>query len=147
MQYNLIAFTCGISRAYEIAKCGNHTVRLIPVENKDGEKLDDTDLALLKSFYEIADCEEPSMVIEVCKPDARTILNVFTDKRTETKEQVDARIKEFITKEAVAFNDNLSSTYQAFLTTATDRLNLRIKDLLKIFEVAKTIAQMEGCAS
>lgn len=147
MNYNPIAFAGNLSRAYEISKCGNHPIKVITTPNADDLTLSARDLKLLTDFFDIQCSDDYDMIIEVCRPDGNSMLQALAIGRYETKADIENRISVFQKSAFSEFNDSITGASQSLLKTAIDRLGLEFTAILKILNVAKTIAQMSACNS
>ena len=144
MDYNVIAFCSNLSRVYEISKCGNHPIKVVTTSNADDLILSDRDLKLICDFFGIENSEDFDMIIELCRPNAEIILSAFNNKRLETKQQIDARIDDYVLSDKPEFNCNIKGSIESILKTAINRLHLDFTAVNKILKVAKTISQMGG---
>lgn len=147
MNYNLIAFTSNVARVYEIAQCGKHAVKFLTPANSQDTHVNPEDLKLIKQFYKIVESENPDIILEVVRPDASEMLRALNaGTRFETKKDIDTRIKLFraSVKTLPAFDPVLKGACESLLKTAIDRIPLSFTEVLKVLNVAKTIAQMSG---
>lgn len=134
---NLISVSANISRVYEIAKTGNHTVKLIPSEG-----VSVYDIQLLNDFYQFPNIEgHCDMYCEVYI-DYSEISTLFNGRKYETKEDIKQRINQ--SNQNATPSRNLSPSCQSLLKAAITKLNLGLSDTLAVIEVSLTIAQMEG---
>lgn len=129
---NLVALAVNISRVYEIAKAGNHTVKIIPSDHCRKQDID-----LLNEFYGFEPCSNPDIIAELMYS-ANDVLNCFSNAQYETIDEINKRIE----KAAITVNDSLDTTCITLLKTAIDRLELGANDILIIHRVAKTIAKL-----
>jgi len=145
INYNIIAFTHSVARAYEIAKCGNHTVKLVAAEaNADGSVIAPRDLELIRGFYGFdQESTNPDIIIEVTCSDANSYLSAFHS-RCETIEDVNKRIDEFFLKDQSEFDSTLKGSAESLLKTAISKLELSFTEIVKILSVAETIARVCG---
>lgn len=131
---NLIALACNVSRAYEIAKLGGHTVKIVPSEN-----CCPNDISLLNEFYNFTPCDNPDMIIELMY-DENAVLDCFYNKsKHESISDIDLRVN---STPKIPVNGCLDSPSLALLKIAVNRLNLGVNDVLSIHRVAVTIAQL-----
>lgn len=134
---NLISASVNISRVYEIAKTGNHTVKLIPSEG-----VSVYDIQLLNDFYEFPNTEgHCDMYCEVYI-DYSEISTLFNGRKYETKEDIEQRINQS-NKNEIPLRE-ISPSCQSLLKAAITTLNLGLRDTLAVIEVSLTIARMEG---
>jgi len=131
---NLIALASNISRVYEIAKTGNHTVRLIASENACKQDID-----LLNEFYGFESHINPDMIIEVAYS-PNDVLACFKIKQDETLGDINKRIPKQIN-----VSDVVDSVSFKLLNVAIERLNLGVNDVLIIHRLAKSIAALGQC--
>lgn len=130
---NLVALAVNISRVYEIATLGGHTVKIVPTEHGSLN-----DAILLSSFYGFGECHNPDIIVELAySPD--DVLNCFAS-RCETIEDINERIP----KTQIEIPDLLDNSSMTLLKTAVSRLQLGVTDVLTIHKLAKTIAQLGG---
>lgn len=130
---NLVALAVNISRAYEIAKAGNHTVKIV-----GSEKCCIQDIDLLNKFYGFAQSDTPDIIMELANSPI-DVLNCFKENQCETLEDIHTRINMLPNKEVGNALDSVSFN---FLKIAIEKLYLGVNDVLIIHRVAKTIAKL-----
>lgn len=140
--FNPIAFAENLSRAYEIAKCGGHTLRIFTDKNKDNECLTEADLVVIHEYFSIESAPYADILIEVPRPDAKRMLSAFTSNKHETKSDVDARIQDFQLADFPEFDRTLGKA-ETLLHTAIEKLSLDLSEISKVLAVAETIAKMD----
>lgn len=131
---NMILLAINISRVYEIATIGNHSIKIIPTEHCRNEDID-----LLYNFYNLQNDANPDIIIELAYS-ANDVINCFCNNRAETLEDINARLQ--VAHPNV--NNDLCNTSITLLKTAINRLELGVNDVLIIHRVAKSIAQLSG---
>lgn len=129
---NLTALAVNISRTYEIAKAGNHTVKIVASENTCKQ-----DIELLNKFYGFENTNNPDIIIELVYSEI-DVLNCFKTNGFETLEDINTRIA----KLNIEVNDTIDTASFNLLKTAIERLQLGVNDVLIIHKVAKTIARL-----
>lgn len=129
---NLIALAVNISRAYEIAKAGNHTVKIVA-----SEKCCIQDIHLLNEFYGFEAHSNPDIIIELANSN-HDILNCFKANGCETLADIHKRIKSLNTP----VSDTIDTASFNLLKVAIDRLELGVNDVIIIHKLAKTIAKL-----
>lgn len=129
---NLIALAVNISRAYEIAKSGNHTVKIVA-----SEKCCIQDIHLLNEFYGFEPHGNPDMIIELANSN-NDILNCFKTNGCETLEDINERIKPLNT----VVSDTIDTASFNLIKIAIDRLELGVNDVIIIHKLARTIAKL-----
>lgn len=130
---NFCLLALNINRVYEIAKSGNHSVKLVPSENCCLQDID-----LLNAYYGFTQHANPDMIIEVCYSPT-DVLNVFKDgKYAETLEQINERLP----KTQIEIQETLGNASLSLLKVAIERLKLGVNDVLKIHSLSKTIAML-----
>lgn len=141
MNYNLVALAPNLSRAFEIAKTGNHRIALIA--NYDADPAPDKrDVQAYIDFYGITeDRTDPEIIVEITAVDPDSMFRTFLDNRSETLEDIQLRI-DANQLSGITVKDEICSSSKALLKTAIDRLGLAFTDLKHILSVAKTIALM-----
>ncbi len=132
---NLIALAVNISRIFEIATIGNHTVKLIQTENCRIE-----DISLLNAFYGFSNTDNPDMIIEVMYS-PNDVLDVFSTKQNETLQDIKERLPK-----RIEVNHTLDNVSLLLLKTAINRLQLGVNDVLKIHSLSMSIAALAGSA-
>jgi len=144
MQFNPIAFAENLSRVYEISRCGDHTIKVINPENSDGHYLTTKDLDLICGYFGIESHDDADMYIEVPKPEAAQMLMALANSgRYETIEDVNARIKAYSKHPFPEFDRTLGKA-ENLLKQAISKLDLDFNEIMKVLNVAETIAQMSG---
>jgi len=134
---NLIGPTVNISRVYEIAKTGNHTVKLIPAEGTSKY-----DIELLNEFYGFNTVNGFNDIYCEVFIDSSDIEALFNGRKYETLEDIQKRVDN--SNNNPMPSRDLSPTCQSLLKAAIIKLNLSIIDTLAIIELSLTIAKMEG---
>lgn len=134
---NLISASVNISRVYEIAKTGNHTVKLIPAEGTSKYDID-----LLNEYYGFSDISGYSDIYCEVFIDSSDIEALFNGRKYETLEDIQKRVDNSSNNPEPS--RNLSPSCQSLLKAAITKLNLGLRDTLAVIEVSLTIAQMEG---
>ena len=134
---NLIGLTANVSRVYEIAKTGNHTVKLIPAEGTSKYDID-----LLNEYYGFSDISGYNDIYCEVFIDSSDIEALFNGRKYETLEDIQQRVDNSSNNPVPS--RNLSPTCQALLKAAISKLNLGLRDTLSTIEVALTIARMDG---
>lgn len=153
MNNDVIQLWRQVSRAYQIAKLGNFTIKL--VADSDYKEFND-DWQEIVLFYKdvyftnlnsnspfqlvsaVNKDKNPDLIIEIQKP----YNYIIHAKSTETLEKLNLEVDK-------ARNNTLPIGYnntacQTLLTTASNRLNFSYKDCQQVFKIAQVIAQLEG---
>lgn len=146
MNPNLVLLAVHLSRAYEIAKAGCHTIGLTgTTEGEEFEPVvDKRDVQMLRDFYGLKGYpEDPDIIIELTPYDPDTILGVLGNRKSETLEDIKKRIDEFQLN-SPEVSDTLASSCSALFKSAIRKLQLSFKDCTQILSVAKTIAGLSG---
>lgn len=133
---NLVSLASNIKRVYEIAKLGNHTVKIVPSENCKVE-----DIALLNSFYGFNKCDNPDMIVELCYDSVDVLLTFRTSDKLETLSQVNERLSKLDVEVSDGIHDGIISYFKKPL----GELKLGVNDVCKIYSLAKTIAKLDNC--
>lgn len=153
---NFIYLFPNIARAYEIAMLGKFFPTLVPVENGDGFKPDETDLRIIRkafkpSMQECDDAEFPypwnfpemdKIIIEVPTPSADEFIRSLTA-TSETLVDVLKRVKA-ARDNGIEVPDDLSSPCKSLLKTAISHLGLGIAAVRDILYVSQLIAKLDG---
>lgn len=132
---NIIALWVNLSRAYEIAKLGGLSIRVVFAEDyKEGSD----DYAEIKEFYgrEVFKATG-DLIIEITKPyQYETIVRNY-----ETLPMIEERI----TKAAKNIKPEctLGQSSESLLKIAVQHLNLSLKDVKRVKQIAVTIAQLD----
>ncbi len=130
---NFVALAVNVSRIYEIAKYGNHTVMIVPGEHSSIQDID-----LLYQYYGFAKHNNPDIIVELCySPD--DVMNVF---RTGIKCETLADINERLPKIFAPITDTLDKASLSLLKVAIEKLKLGVNDVIKIHALSKTIARL-----
>lgn len=129
---NLIALAVNISRAYEIAKVGNHTVKIVANELACKQDID-----LLNEFYGFKEVHNPDLVMELAYG-TQDVLNCFKTNGCETLQDINKRLPGTL----IEVSDTLDTPSFTLLKTAIQRLQLGVNDVVIIHKVAKTIASL-----
>lgn len=139
---NLIPFAEHVSRAYEIAKAGDHTIGFV-VDDTDKTQPHPKreDAEMLRDFYGLPESvENPDMIIELAIPHPDAIFSALIPTRKfETLEDIEQRIADF-RMQGLIVSDDLNSSCLNLLKSAIEKLKLGLCDCHKILAVAKTIA-------
>lgn len=132
---NLCSLAVNISRIYEIAKYGNHSVKIVPSETCSIQDID-----LLTVYYGFINNDNPDIIVELCySPD--DVMNVFrTGNVNETLEQINERLP----KNKTEVSEALDSVSLNFLKTAIGKCNLGVNDVIKIHRISQTIAGLSA---
>lgn len=137
IKINLIGLTANVSRVYEIAKTGNHTVKLIPAEGTSKYDID-----LLNEYYGFSDISGHSDIYCEVFIDSSDIEALFNGRKYETLEDIQKRVDN--SNNNPMPSRDLSPSCKSLLKAAISKLNLSIRDTLAIIELSLTIAKMEG---
>ena len=139
-ELNLVGLAPNISRAYEIAKFGNHSLKIIIPKDST---LPQADLRLLNDFYSLPYVDgDADMIVELCySPD--DIMNViFNSDRHENLEIINVRITQSGIDSLT--DKSIDEASQSLLKTAIGKLDLSISSVLSILKVAETIARIDN---
>lgn len=134
---NFVQLAGNISRVYEIAKLGNHTVKIVPSENCNVE-----DIELLNTFYGFTTSDNPDMIVELCYSDVDVLIVFTTRGKSETLEQINERLSRV---RAIDVSPEIDTVSLSLLKTAITKLKLGVNDVLKIYALSKTISRLENC--
>lgn len=135
---NQLAGQEGMSRVYEICKIGGHKLLLVPVDELWNSQIESYNKFL--SGVITTDKHEADIILEVYRPDFDCLLS----RRSETIDNVNARVSEFDTKKIDSIKTDLTSPARALFKVAYEKLNLMPFEVQIIINVARTIAAMEG---
>lgn len=129
---NLIGLWVNLSRAYEIAKLGGLSIQVVYetdyISGKD-------DYSLIKEFYKDVEFKaQGDIVVEITKPD-----NYNPKRQFETLEDINKRIEK--SKKQALPTEFANDACNQLLKVATQRLNLSLKDVQSVKEIAGVIAQ------
>lgn len=140
---NLVALCSSVSRAYEIAKAGQMTIKLIAGERSDEFTTSEKDLQLLREFYQMEDTENPDLLIEVVY-DSGAILNcLLPSNRFETLDHIQVRIDDYNLSDIVVSRE-LCKSCTSLLKTAIERLKLDAHTAFRIVDISQVIAKLAG---
>lgn len=141
MNLNLVGISSNISRAYEIAIFGGHSVGVIP---SDDGNVTDADCKLISNFYGLeTDILNPEIIVEF-QYSIESLMSVLLGKKFETLSEITKRVKETA---KLQVSDKLDKASMSLLKTATERLLLGISDVLQIISVSKTIANLANSST
>lgn len=140
MKQNLVALSVNISRAYEIAKAGNHTLSIIPGQSDNKTQMKGN-CATLRHFYNAGEGFNSDIIVELADIDANDILASYGN-RYETIDDINVRIKTNPIDSDIEII--LSGSVQSLLKSAIDKLSLSIWQVNAIISVSKTIAGIGG---
>ena len=144
MVQNLIALSVNISRAYEIAKAGGHSMAII--FNQETAKADCIELKMqynaetLRAYYEAGESLQSDIVVELHNIDSTQIIASYSN-RFETMGDINERV-EACKKSEVEPEIKLAGANLSLLKSATDKLNLSIWQVNSILAVSQTIAKL-----
>ena len=149
MSFNPIVFASNLARAYEIARCGGHSIQVVLGENQDEQSLTKRDLEYILEYFNLQQTGDADMFVELTKPDARSILlSLSASSRHETIADINQRIDAFLLQgEGEPFSNVLSKNCQQLMETAITRLDFDLSDTEKALHVAQTIARMSGASA
>lgn len=144
-EFNPISFACHLTRAYEISKCGNHTIRLINSPNSNDQSLTASDVAIIKSYFGIIENDNADIIIELTKPAPAEMLSAFSkNRRCETIEDINKRIDDFFLTQFREFDRTIKGSCESLLKTGIEKLDLDFSEITKILNVAETISKLGG---
>ena len=132
---DVISLWPNLARAYEVAKAGNFSIKVIYYS--DYVLSGDDDYKIIKEFYnDVTFSSDGEITQEIIRPN-----NYFhNNKNTETLEIISLRAEE-IKNNIIPLEKNKSSL--ALIETAIKRLNLSIKDINNIEKISTTIAKLD----
>jgi hypothetical protein len=137
MTTNYIGIYHNVSRAYEIAKLGRHTIGFA-YSNDFQYSLTPAEIKAIADFFGIVPSSEADIICDMnYRPQASEIV---TRRKSETLENIHTRVKDAsnFPKPEIVLTDGSES----LLRTAIDRLNLTIPEVETIYKVSQTIAQL-----
>jgi len=142
--FNLVGvFDGNISRAYEIAKVGGHSITMAYYKSIDGDDERDVnpnDCKLIADAFGFKSVSDGDLIVEVVRIQFDYL---FSGRRGETIETVNERINEALARPEVTDFEKYD-VCMSLLKTAYDRLNLCITDVQTIFKLSATIARLDG---
>lgn len=131
---NLVGLWVNLSRAYEIALLGGFSIKVV-FQKEYTEGFDD--YKEIKSFYkDVNFCGNGDMTIEMYKPIHQKGV------RYETLDDIINRVREAEKNPAPTTFKN--SACDALLSNAIDRLNLSVRNVQKVNELAAVIARIDA---
>lgn len=142
LKINLNGLYYNISRVYEIAKVGGHSITFYYYShNIDLDRsVNPKDIQLLLNYYGLPIETDGDIQCDFERPDFDQILSSFIRKH-ETKDEVDERIKSII-KNNPRPDFYLNDAGFSLLKAAYNRLNLCVNDIEIIKNLTVTIAQI-----
>jgi hypothetical protein len=135
-EYNLVGIACGVSRAYEIAKAGNFSVKIVA-----GRDVSQNDVDLFNKFYAFDASDNPDIIVELAFSSQDIFTYLITSRKCESIEDINNRVAKHDFSD-LKVDWSLNSTCLALLKTAVNRLQLGIHDVLKIIDIATAIAKL-----
>jgi hypothetical protein len=129
---NIVMLWCNLSRVYEIAKLGNHSIRVV----FDPEYIEGfDDYKAIKKFYsDVKFSSTGDIICEITKP------YDYNDSRGETKADIRIRVEQaklYITPEYIK-----TDAIKTLMKTAINRLQMSLQDTQQVEAIAMTIAQL-----
>jgi len=135
--YPINAIWSSLSRAYEIALLGNHSINI--VYSPDYIQAAD-DFKIIKQFYsDITFQVDADIIFEICKPQSYNLPRY----RYETLEDIHKRVEAANSNPMPDTIENID-TYNALLSTSAKRLDFSIKDIEIIESLSRTIAKLDN---
>ncbi len=145
MKPNFVALAVNISRAYEIAAAGGHTMSIIAGETDTPEQSRqmESNCKDFREYYAAKDDFNSDIVVEMHNIGPNDILLALHNKRHETFSDISKRIDEY-KKAPLTVELNLRGAVESLLKSAIDKLSLSVSQVTSIISVSKTIAGLSG---
>ena len=135
---NLIGLASNISRGYEIARAGKHTIKIVLPKNSH---IPLQDISIFSEFYGIDTAPiNPDIIMELAY-DPADLVRILNDNRFETLEDINKRA-DLVLSTHDNIDTNLCKSSKALLKTACERLEFGVNDVIKILAVSETIAKL-----
>lgn len=133
---NLIGLFVNIARAYEVAKLGNFSIRIVfDKEYLQGVK----DYKEVVNFFsDVKFAADGDIIVQMYKPDYSTKVKAY-----ETLEDINKRILKAQEREFTPYEFK-NEDCEKLLKTATNRLDFNLTDIEKIRKIAGIIAKLAG---
>jgi len=141
-QISFIGLHVNISRVFEIASVGSHSITFAYFSDKEDKErsVNPVDIALLCEYYGINPVKNGDLIAEITRPNWDMVKSAMT-RNYETLADIQERITTAKKFKRPDFN-TVSEGSMALLGTAYDRLNFCLKDVELIKDISRTIAQM-----
>ena len=130
---NITQYWPNLSRAYEVALAGGHTISLFYDSQSYPNAVEDLPL-ILKNFTGVTFKNNGDILVELYKPDSIDKLDF-----PESIESIVKRVE--IIKDFEVVDTKITTASQSLINTAYDRINLSVSRVENVMKVAKTIAK------
>lgn len=142
---NVLGCYENVSRAYEIAQVGGHSISLAYYKSgSDSERdVNPKDCETVANAYGFQSVSDGDLIVEVVRVQFDYLMS---QRKFETLEEINERIQAAKARPEVTRVEKLD-VCMSLLRTAYERLNLCTNDMQVIFKVAATIARMALCES
>ena len=135
---NLLSLWPNLTRAYEIAFLGEHTIQIVFDDNYEaGYK----DFELIKEFFTgVEFVSDGDLIVELSKPTKKEYEN------SESLKDLHLRVLGVSDKNPIVweYNKKTEDISKTLLDVADERLDFSIDEKAMIFVIARTIARLEG---
>ena len=151
---NIVQYAPNLSRAFEIAMAGSHTLGLMlnweasNITYPEAAKITYLeDVKLIRSYYNLTEQPDyPDMIMELVVPHHTSVFAALFDNRGETLEDIIKRINEYHDFGSPT-KPQLHNASRNMLKSAIEKQQLGLRDVDQVLRVSQTIAGLAGCVN